>query len=150
MTSQLRLALNIVGNVASWSFLAWLFIRARRRRPRFEKSEVVYQERYASGCSQKNVLTKIGGARNCLRLVVSRSFLLVTSWFPFSLITPFYDLEHVIPLDSIASIRRSTWSGFLLTYRDSKGATHTLRLVPKKPDDFIRSLAVKIERETSA
>jgi hypothetical protein len=110
----------------------------------------VYQERYASGCSQKNVLTKIGGARNCLRLVVSRSFLLVTSWFPFSLITPFYDLEHVIPLDSIASIRRSTWSGFLLTYRDSKGATHTLRLVPKKPDDFIRSLAVKIERETSA
>jgi hypothetical protein len=153
MTLPLHPTLDILGNTALFGFLAWLYIRARRRRPRFDKSDVVYQERYASGCSQKNILTKFGGARNCLRLVVTRSFLIVTSWFPFSLISPFYDLEHVIPLDSIASVRRSSFIGFssfLLSYRDTKGEDHTLRLRPKNPDDFIRSLGVKIEGETSA
>lgn len=151
MTLPLHPTLDIVGNTALFGTLAWLYIRARRRRPRFDKSEVIYQERFASGCSQKNILTKLGGARNCLRLVVTRTVLLVTSWFPFSLITPLYDLEHVIPLDSIASVRRSTFLGigsFLLTYQDAKGSEHTLRLRPKKPDDFIRSLGVKIDTKT--
>jgi len=109
-------------------------------RPRFEPADVVFQEWFASGCSQKNIITKIGGARNCLRLVVTRSFLWVTSWFPFSLIAPFYDMEHVIPLNTIISVRSASFLGrrtFLLTYRDSTGGTHTLRLLPKKPDDFI-------------
>jgi hypothetical protein len=145
--------LRIAASVAFFACGVHLFIRARQMRPRFEKSEVVYQERYASGCSQKNILTKLGGARNCLRLVVTRSFLLVASWFPFSLITPFYDLEHVIPLDSIMSVRHSSFLGFdslLLTYRGADHEDHTLRLRPKSPDDFIRSLGVKLENETSA
>jgi hypothetical protein len=153
MTLHLHPFLDIVGSAAVFGFFAWLFIRARQRRPRFQKSDVVYQERYASGCSQKNILTKLGGARHCLRLVVTRSFLLVTSWFPFSLITPVWDLEHVIPLDSIASVRRSSiigFSSFLLTYRDTDGEEHTLRLLPKNPDNFIRSLGVKIDNEKSA
>jgi hypothetical protein len=151
MTLPLHPTLDILGNVALFGFLAWLYIRARRRRPRFEKSDILYQERYASGCSQKNILTRLGGARYCLWLVVTRSVLLVTSWFPFSLFTPFYDLEHVIPLDSIASVRRSSfigWSSVLLTYRDTKGKGHTLRLYPKQPEDFIRSLGVTIDNET--
>jgi hypothetical protein len=153
MTLPLHPTLDIVGNAALFGFLAWLYIRARRRRPRFDKSDVVYQERFASGCSRKNILTKFGGARNCLRLVVTRNFLIVTSWFPFSLITPFYDLEHVIPLVSIASVRRSSsigFTSFMLSYRDAKGEDHTLRLWPKNPDDFIRSLGVKIDNENSA
>lgn len=156
MPLQSESILHFFWNVVSAAFfvwLVWLFIRARKRRPRFESADVVFQERFASGCSQKNILTKIGGARNCLRLVVTRSFLLVTSWFPFSLISPFYDLEHVIPLDSIKSVRRSSFFGsstFLLTYRDKTGDEHTLRLLPKNPDNFTRSLGVKIDNETSA
>ena len=145
--------LSIAASIAFFTYFSWLFIRARQVRPRFGKSEVVYQERFASGCSQKNILTKIGGARNCLRLVVTRSFLLVTSWFPFSLITPFYDLEHVIPLESITSVRRSSFLGFdslVLSYRGADGADHALRLRSKSPDDLIRSLGVKIDNETSA
>ena len=150
MTLLLHPTLDIVANAAFFGLLAWLFIRARRMKPRFEKSDVVYQERYASGCSQKNILTKLGGARNCLRLVVTRSFLWVTTWFPFSLITPLYDLEHVIPIDAILSVRRSSdfgMSGILITYRDATGDEHTLKLRPKQPDAFIRSLGVKINNE---
>lgn len=66
--------------------------------PMFRKEEIVYQEFFASGASRKNILTKLGGARNCLRLLVTRDFLWVTSWFPFSIIAPVYDLEHIVPL----------------------------------------------------
>jgi hypothetical protein len=113
----------------------------------------VFQEWFASGCSQKNIVTKLGGGRNCLRLVVTRNFLRVTSWFPFSTIAPLYDMEHVIPLASIQSVRRSTFLGsrsFLLTYRDGSGEEHVLGLFPRKPDDFIRSLGVKMELENPA
>jgi hypothetical protein len=66
-------------------YIVWLYVRALRMKPRFEPSDIVFQERFASGCSQKNILTKLGGARNCLRLVVTRSFLwvnLMVSFFP--------------------------------------------------------------------
>jgi hypothetical protein len=57
-------------------------------------------------------------------------------------------MEHVIPLDAIVSVQRSRFFGrstFLLTYRDANREEHTLRLLPKNPDDFIASLGVKIE-----
>ena len=107
----------------------------------------MFQEKFASGCSQKNIMTKLGGARHCLRIVVTRSVLWVTSWFPFSIFTRFYDLEHVIPLDAIVSVRRSTVLGratLLLTFRDAEGKERILRLRPRHPEAFIQSLGVKI------
>src|SRR5438874_12185634 len=92
------LSLAVTAVVVGW--WAWRYLRAVRARPRFDAADVVFQEWFASGCSQKNIITKLGGARNCLRLVVTRSFLWVTSWFPFSLIATFYDMEHVVPLDA--------------------------------------------------
>jgi hypothetical protein len=143
--------LSVAATAAVLCWWAWRYFRAVRDRPRFQKADVVYQEWFASGCSQKNIITKLGGARNCLRLVVTKNCLWVTSWFPFSLIATFYDMEHVIPLDAIVSVRHSRFVGrntLLLTYWDSRGETRTLRLLPKKPNDFIRSLGVKVE-ETS-
>jgi hypothetical protein len=151
MSPEFESTLRWLGIVASFSFavyLLWLFVRAQRMRPRFEPADVVFQERFASGCSQKNLITKLGGARHCLRLVVTRSVLWVTSWFPFSLFTSFYDLEHVIPLDAIVSVRRSSVLGratLLLTFRDAEGNERTLRLLPQRPEAFIQSLGVKIE-----
>jgi hypothetical protein len=106
-------------------------------------SDILYQEWYASGHSQKNLFTRLGGARNCLRLVVTRDVLWVTSWFPFSLFTAFYDLEHVIPRDRITAVRRS-WAfllpSVLVTFRDSASGEHRLRLFSWRPAEFLRSL----------
>jgi len=145
--------LSIVSTVGVFACLVWRYARAVQAKPHFEQRDVVFQEWFASGCSQKNVVTKIGGAHNCLRLVVTRDFLWVTSWFPFSLIAPFYDMEHVIPLGAIVSVRQASFLGcrtFLLTFRDPGGGTRTLRLRPKRPDAFIQSLGVKIDHETSS
>lgn len=140
--------LTIVSSTGFLLYLIWLFIQARGMRPRIDPAEITFEERFASGSSQKNILTRLGGGRNCVRLVVTRSILWVTSWLPFSLFAPFYDMEHVIPLDAIESIRQSRSFGrvtLLLCYRDSEGHEHVLKLSPQQPDAFIESLGVRLE-----
>src|SRR4051812_31788987 len=113
---------STAATVVLFGCLVWRYARAVQTRPRFGPADVVFQEWFASGCSQKKIITKVGGGRNCVRLVVTKSFLWVTSWFPFSLIAPLYDMEHVVPLDAIVSVESSSFFGrrtFLLTYRDA-------------------------------
>jgi hypothetical protein len=89
------------------------------------------------------MLTRLGGARLCLRLVVTRDVLWVTSWFPFSMITPFYDLEHIIPRERITAVRRSWVSllpAVLVTFRDAAVGERTLSLYPWRPAELVRSL----------
>ena len=135
-----------LGFVPAIVFLGYIIQRnivAFRTRPRIAKEDIVYQEFFASGASQKNLLTKIGGGRNCIRLVVTRDLLWVTSWFPFSLIVPVYDGVHVIPLPRISSVLPARFFGFdslLLSYNDDSGRTHTLRLIPKHPKRFLAAI----------
>lgn len=135
-----------LGLLPSVVFIAYILQRhvvTFRTRPNIAKRDIVYQEYFASGCSQKNILTKLGGARNCLRLVVTRDLLWVTSWFPFSLIAPIYDGVHVIPLPSISSVQPSRFFGsdsLLLSYTDKSGRSHTLRLVPKNREGFLTAI----------
>ena len=136
--------------VAYLALTAWMlaktviaFLRAMKGRPRFEKSDVVYSDWRASGASQKNIITRLGGGRNCVRLVVTRDFLWVTSYFSFLLISPFYDMEHVIPLRAITVVERKKsflMKSLLLTYRDAQGIDHTLRLMPKREPEFLAAI----------
>jgi hypothetical protein len=143
--------LGLLGSVAMFGWILWRYFKVLPSKPHFRPADVIFQDWFASGCSQKNIFTKLGGARNCLRLVVTRRFLWVTSWFPFSLVAVWYDLEHLIPLESILSISYSSFWGrrtILLTYQDALGDQHTLRLLPKKTEEFIRSLGVDVAKET--
>ena len=122
-------------------YLIHRYVVARRKRPVIRKSDILFEERFASGSSMKNILTQFGGAHNCLRLVVTKNWLWVTSWFPFSLITTFYDLEHVIPRHKIYAIEAESNSRVIrLTYTDQSGSTHSLKLIPKDANGFMRAL----------
>jgi hypothetical protein len=60
-----------------------------------------------------------------------------------SLIAPSYDMEHVIPLDWITEIeskRGVMWRGIRLTYIDANGAAHSLKLVPRNEEGFLRAI----------
>jgi hypothetical protein len=125
--------------------LVWRYLKVRQNRPKFASTDVVYRENFASGASQKNALTQIGGARNCLRLVVTREVLWISMWFPFSLLSPFYDLEHVIPLPRILSARdlpSPSRDGLLLTYANECGEQRSLKLYPKDQVAFLRALSL--------
>ena len=93
--------LSLLPSLAFFGYIIQRYVVALRTRPNLAKEDIVYEERFASGASMKNILTKLGGAQYCLRLVVTRDLLWVTSWFPFSVIAAVYDLVHIIPLQSI-------------------------------------------------
>lgn len=138
--------LSLLSSVVFFGYIIQRHVVTFRTRPKIAKGDIVYQEYFASGCSQKNILTKLGGARNCLRLVVTRDLLWVTSWFPFSLIAPIYDGVHVIPLPSISSVQPSRFFGsdtLLLAYSDVSGRSHSLRLIPKNRDRFLSAIQFK-------
>ena len=120
-------------------YLVYQYITAARYRPKIQKGDVIFEERFASGNSLKNILTRIGGARNCLRLVVTKDLLWVTSWFPFSLLTTFYDLEHVILRSRISKIEPDS-GRVLLTFADERGVSHSLMLRPKNSANFLTAL----------
>jgi hypothetical protein len=125
------------------AYIIYKYVLAVQNRPRIQKADVLYQEWFASGCSMRNILTRLGGANNCLRLVVTRDMLWVTSWFPFSIFTALYDMEHVIPLDRITEVepkRGSLRRGIRLTYAGANGAPHSLHLAPKDEEGFLRAM----------
>ena len=144
--SPLRQILYWLSFLPSLVFLGYIIERnvaARRMRPHLAKDEIIYQENFASGCSQKNFLTKIGGASNCLRLIVTRDLLWITSWFPFSLLGPIYDLEHVIPLRRINSVQPTrvfSVDCLLLSFTDETGVSHSVKISPKNRERFVRAL----------
>ena len=114
-------------------------------KPKLNKRDIVYQEYFASGNSCKNFLTRLGGASRCLRLVVTKELLWVTSWFPFSIFAALYDLEHVIPLQKILSVegkQSAMGQSLLLTYTDNQSRNHSLQLRPKNPEEFVEALRV--------
>jgi hypothetical protein len=49
-------------------------------------ANAAFLETWTSGRSNRNLLTKIGGARNCLFVAVTRESLIVRPHFPFSLL----------------------------------------------------------------
>ena len=127
-------------------YMVRCYISALKGRPNCLSTDLVFQEWFASGCSHLNFITNIGGGRNCVRLVVTKDFLWVTTWFPFSLIAPAYDMEHVIPLSAITAVNRDKFLGtqtFLLTFTLANGKARTLRLRSKRPEQFISSLLPK-------
>lgn len=141
-----------IPSVAFFGYVIWRYVVAILNKPSFRKDEIAFQEFFASGASQKNILTKFGDARNCLRLVVARDFLWITSWFPFSLIAPFYDLEHVVPLRNIASVENNRLLGFdglILNFIDQHGRGHSLRISPRNREVFLRVLGLEQSAKSS-
>ena len=135
--------LRMVPTVLSGGYLLQRYVTAFLHRPRFRRDQVIYQEYFASGSSQRNFLTRLGGASRCLRLVVTDQVLWVTSWFPFSLIAAAYDLEHVVPLGRIRSVQGKQSFGvpsLLLTFTDDQGSERSLRLAPKNQTKFLAAL----------
>jgi len=88
VTTAIAVALSIVYRVTK-----------RKSIVSIPEQDVLFKERWASGFTQKNLLTKLGGAGNCLSITLSRNALIIRPMFPFNLmfLPEVYDLEHVIP-----------------------------------------------------
>jgi hypothetical protein len=110
------------------------------------QGDILFHERFGSGSSHRNLMTKLGGAQNCLLVTVTDRELLVRPWFPFNMffLPEIYDLEHRIQIAQITSIReRRSWFGleFLdIEFGISPQASRRLSFRLRKKEDFLAAL----------
>jgi hypothetical protein len=93
-----------------------------------------YKERWISGESKKNLLTLLGGARNCLWVAVTDRELRVGLMFPFNLLFlgEVYDLEHCIKGSSITDVAEgSFFSAVSITFEREGGQKTILVIRPR-------------------
>ena len=132
--------------VFSASYFRWRWNEKRKRGPLFPAlldAPILYQENFASGRSHKNVVTRLGGASSCLKLIVTTNELWVTTFFPFTLFADFYDLEHRILKKNIVSVREAR--GFfgrrlIIEYINLDGQRAEIELIPRRYEKFKQAL----------
>ena len=106
----------------------------------FGVRDASYQQRSASGHSNRSWLTKLGGARNCLVVAVAQGRLIVRPWFPFTLmfLPEIYGLEYDVPIESIIGVSNSHGFFFGSTldvqFRDNLGQTQSVSLYLRDPN----------------
>jgi hypothetical protein len=123
--------------------------RKRRGKPIFPRvpKDAIFAERTASGASRKNIMTRLGGASNCLMVTVCPDRVTIGPWFPFSLmfLPEIYDLEFEIPLQAIRQVRETRLMfflrSFLLTFALPDGRERTVHLRLRNPDGFLAALS---------
>ena len=100
----LLFAIALVWNMVGVVFLLWKRKGRGLVLPRSTDPEVVFSERFASGSSHKSWITRLGGANHCLTVIVTKSQLAITTFFPFTAFAGIYDLEHLIPISDITRV----------------------------------------------
>lgn len=136
----------LFGFAAVWciAWFSWLLWR-RKKSGIFSDipSNVIYEEKTASGRSHKNWYSKIGGAKNCLRLLVTGDELWVTPISPFSALAETFDMNHRIKTDSIVDVIESKLilkKSLLIKYSDNSGGMHLVEVIPKNMQKFRQAL----------
>jgi len=109
------------------------------------KVQILFKENTGSGSSNKNILTKFGGARNCLKVILSDNQLIITPFFPFNLMLmpEFLDLEHYIIYDDILEIRKGFMNSLNILFRIN-GESREISLRLKQKEQFLSILKTKI------
>ena len=112
--------------------------------PSKSKNSLFY-EGWASGHSNTNIFTKLGGAHNCLLVAVTPDALIIQPRFPFNLmfLPEIYGLEYRIPGLNIRAVEkkgRIFGKGVEIQFVDGGGGEKSVRLYLKRTDDFLAAI----------
>lgn len=107
--------------------------------PRKKDDGVLFYERFASGSSYRSWITRMGGAHNCLTVIVTESHLHLTSFFPFSLILHSYDLEHSIRREDILDVSPEGVHS-IVTFKRANGREGKIKITLRKDRAFLDTL----------
>jgi hypothetical protein len=127
---------------------ASIVYRRLRGKPLFPRTPegALFHESAASGNSNRNVFTKLGGANNCLRVSVLADDLVVVPHFPFNLmfLPEIYGLEHRIRRLDIRSIEEKKtlgiWKFVEIRFVDETGGDQSLNLRLRDQPGFLKAL----------
>jgi hypothetical protein len=123
---------------------ASIVIKRRHGKPIFPRlpQDALFKERKCSGRSHKNLITRIGGASNCLLVAVTDTELIVSPFFPFNLmfLPEIYGFDLRVKRSVIQSVEKKTGrlgTSVLVRFIGDHPAAMELRLA--RADDFIRA-----------
>ena len=125
--------------------IGWVVVWLWRRKGRFAAlatERIVFREIGASGFSHKNFLTRIGGAKRVLEVIVTDRTLVARLAGPFSIMatTGWLDIEQIIPRSDIISIIPHGSKAVEITFKKSSGETGKYELVMQDRDGFLESM----------
>jgi hypothetical protein len=132
--------------VLLWVVASIIYRKSRSKTilPSKPKNSLFY-EGWASGHSNRNIFTKLGGAHNCLLVAVTPDFLIIQPRFPFNLmfLPEIYGLEYRIPGLNIRTVEkkgRIFGKGVEIQFIDVGGGEKSVRLYLKRTDDFLTAI----------
>lgn len=137
------------GWLAFWIIASIIYRRSKGKpllRPRFDHP--LFLETWRSGHCLRNVITRFGGARNCLWIAVNENSLLVGPHFPFNLmfLPEIYHLEYDGPGHSIRAVERAdgllTRNRVRVTIERLRGGEEIFDVYLRDPDGFIRAVEI--------
>lgn len=102
-------------------------------------SDVLFSEGFASGRSLKSWYTRLGGASNCLKVVLTHERLFVRPIFPFLILGPDFDLVHSVPLKDIESAvlnDRALIKNLRIKFRLKGGKSREIEIMSRKAGQF--------------
>ncbi len=126
---------NVVG-------IAFLLRRRSKKGPKFpplETVNVVFRERFASGASHLSWITRLGGASNCLSVILTDSELWITTFFPFTAFAGYYDLEHRVSTQSLTQVLQNRKS-VTIEFSMPDGAQRRIVLRLRSAPEFMAAL----------
>ena len=144
-----------IGGLTIWSI--------RRRQP-INGRTTIFEEKWASGSSDRNYYTRVGGAGRSLEVKITELELIIRPFFLFRFMGPLVDLDHVIPFEKITKIhpelppqKQGTFSRVTtrlseligrkkllwVEFETPKGQTRFLTLLLKKREDLLEKLHEK-------
>ncbi len=132
--------------VSFWIVASVIYRRSRGKAIYPSKpKDSLYYEGWASGHSNSNIFTKLGGARNCLLVAITPDSLIIQPRFPFNLmfLPEIYGLEYRIPGLNIRSVEkkgRVFGKGVEVQFIDTDGGEKSVRLYLKKTDEFLAAI----------
>ncbi len=140
-----------LGLVLAWTalwlaFFAWRRMQRGAWHPPVLPSQVLFSEKFVSGASQKNLLTKFGGARNALSVTVTSDALLIKYLPPFNWIMPFgfNDLEHYVSRRNIRMVKPITsWGrdGVVIEFVAENAGPKRIELLLRHRNQFMAAIS---------
>ena len=118
----------------------------RRKRGLFRgppDAPIIYEEKTASGRSLKSWYTKLAGANNCLRLLVSSTELWITPIFAFSALGEILDLDHRIGLRQIIWVEHKSGivtKSLRISYVGTDNEQRIVEITPRNMTRFVEAL----------
>ena len=129
------------------SLFSIFIIRGRRtllQFPKMNDSEFEFIENRASGYSCQSFRTKMGGAKNVLRIRVTKNELWITTNTFMAFIAEKFDLIHVIPINELVCANKE---GKKINIEFTKnGIVKRIVIVSRKQNELVSILTNKIER----